>query len=200
MECSVIADRKRTTITISLITILLCLISMVGVSYALFTAGDDGKIGINAASAECDIDILDEQGASLIGGTLDFEPADGRDKDKIYFEPGATFCTEGFKISNEGNIPVNFRLSISPDPNMDMEAFNAAFDFWITTDPKNPTAPVGLKDFTGTINVGKTSDTYYLVVRMKPDVDNGFQNKIYSGIGITVTAVQGNVDIDEVNE
>ena len=123
MECSVIADRKRTTITISLITILLCLISMVGVSYALFTAGDDGKIGINAASAECDIDILDMNGVSLIGGTLDFEPADGRDI--IYFEPGATFCTEGFKISNEGNIPVNFRLSISPDPNMDMEAFNA---------------------------------------------------------------------------
>lgn len=198
MECSVIADRKRTTITISLITILLCLVSMVGVSYALFTAGDDGKIGINAAAAECDIDIVDENGVSLIGETLDFDPCDGRDI--IYFEPGATFYTEGFKISNNGNIPVNYRLSISPDPNMDMTAFNAAFDFWITTDPEDPSAPVGLKDFDGTIQPGKTSDTYYLVVRMKPNVDNGFQNKIYSGIGVTVTAVQGNVDIDEVNE
>lgn len=198
MECSVTADRKRTTITISLITILLCLISMVGVSYALFTSGDDGKIGINAASAECDIDILDEQGVSLIGQTLDFDPADGRDI--IYFEPGATYYTEGFKISNEGNIPVNYRVTISPDPNMDMEAFNAAFDFWITTDPENPNAPVGLKDFTGTIPVNQTSDTYYLVVCMKPNVDNNFQGKLYSGIGITVTAVQGNVDISEVNE
>jgi hypothetical protein len=198
MECSVIADRKRTTITISLITILLCLVSMVGVSYALFTAGDDGKIGINAAAAECDIDIVDENGVSLIGETLDFDPRDGRDI--IYFEPGATFYTEGFKISNNGNIPVNYRLSISPDPNMDMTAFNDAFDFWITTDPEDPSAPVGLKDFDGMIQPGKTSDTYYLVVRMKPNVDNGFQNKIYSGIGVTVTAVQGNVDIDEVNE
>ena len=40
------------------------------------------------------------------------------------------------------------------------------------------------------------SETYYLVIRMKETAGNEFQNKTYTGIGITVYAVQGNAPIE----
>ena len=46
------------------------------------------------------------------------------------------------------------------------------------------------------LGVGKSSDIYYLVVRMKDDAGNAYQDQSYSGIGITVWAVQGNAHVE----
>ena len=44
---------------------------------------------------------------------------------------------------------------------------------------------------------GKTSVNYRLLIKMKETVGNEFQGKTYTGIGVTVYAVQGNVSIKE---
>ena len=78
--------------------------------------------------------------------------------------------------------------------------FNKAFEIWITKKPTRSAEAEDLKPFIGTLGVDEnnnTSDTYYLVVKMKESTDNHFQNKEYTGIGVTVYAVQGNVDIEE---
>ena len=188
--------RKKTTIIVSVIIILFLLATIVSLTYALFTSGgDDGEIGVNVTSGNCKIDIVDTEDNSLIGDVLDFVTADG--KDKIYFEPGATYYTEGFEIKNIGSIPVNFRVYISDDEENDKYAFEEAFELWITKDPSNLENAERLTKFTGHLELDQTSETYYLVIRMKETAGNGFQNKTYTGIGITVYAVQGNADIGE---
>ena len=53
-----------------------------------------------------------------------------------------------------------------------------------------------ITEFKGTLGPGEMTTTYYLVVRMRESANNDFQGVMYSGIGITVYAVQGNVVIE----
>ena len=186
-------------IIVPIVVILLCLTSMIGVTWALFTSGEDGKIGVNVTSGSINIDIIDADGESLLNDVLDFVPKDGREV--IYFEPGATFHTEGFRIQNkENSISINYRVCISDDENENMAEFEEAFELWITKDPNDLSDASKILSFSGELGVGDTSEMYYLVIRMRETAGNEFQGKEYSGIGITVIAVQGNVDINQVNE
>lgn len=186
-------------IIVPVIVILLCLTSMIGVTWALFTNGEDGKIGVNVTSGNINIDIINEDGKSLLNDVLNFVPKDGREV--IYFEPGATFYTEPFQVQNkENSISINYRICVSDDESEDMAAFEEGFELWITKDPTDLSDASRMMSFSGELGVGDTSEMYYLVIRMKETAGNEFQGKEYSGIGITVIAVQGNVDIDQVNE
>ena len=200
------------------LVILLCLSCLTGATLALFTSDvSDGTIGIVTTAGDVKVDIVDAQtGDSLVGKVLQFQTT--VDQKEILFEPGATFFTQGFKVENTGDIPVDFRVYISEDERkqdeddglfamgykkLTLEDFHKAFDVWITTDPYDPNQRIDIKEFRGELAPAPegersvTSDTYYMVVRMKTDADNKFQNKFFSGIGITVYAVQGNADLWE---
>ena len=189
-------------IVIAALTILVCLVCLTGATLALFTSDEeDGKIGIITTAGDVAVDIVDAEDneISLVGNVLQFQTsASNRD---AKFEPGATFRTQGFQIKNVGSVPVNFRLYISRDEEIDaeftMEEFLDAFDIWISTDRNNHVGAKSLNEFTGSLPVDSVSDTYYLFVRMKEDAGNEFQGRSYEGIGITVYAVQGNVSVEE---
>lgn len=191
-------NRNYSAFIMAGLVILLCLISLTGATLALFTSNpDDGKIGVIATTGNVRVDIVDSKTEeSLVGETLLFQSADG--EDGILFEPGATFYTQGFKAKNVGDIPINFRMYISEDENLNMNEFIEAFDFYITTNPDNPTDATKILNFNGGLEVGESSDTYYLVIKMKETATNGFQNRSYKGIGITVCAVQGNVSLEGI--
>ena len=184
-------------ITMSIAIIFLCLTSVIGTTWALFTSGNDGKIGINSTSGYIDLDIVDVDGNSLVGDVLDFETKSD-DGEPIYFEPGATFYTQGFTVKNNGNITINYRLYISSDEGENMESFNEAFELWVTDDPNSIGGENKITEFVGTLNPGETGQVQYLVIKMKESAGNDFQGKTYTGIGITVYAVQGNVDMGTV--
>ena len=95
-------------------------------------------------------------------------------------------------MKNEGNLTIKYLISVSKDFGTNYEAFKKAFDFYITTDPENLEGAQKLTDYEGTLTPGQTSVNYYLVITMKEDAGNEFQDKIFTGIGITVTATQIN--------
>lgn len=184
------------TFIIAAMVILLCLVSITGATLALFTSNtEDGKIGINATSGNLKVDIVDasENPSSLVGDVLDFVTTS--DNKKILFEPGATYYTEGFRIKNNGSIPVNFILYISEDETVSAD-FSDAFEVWLTEDPTNRENMVKLQEFDGRLEVGQNSSIYYLVFRMKETAGDEFQDRTFTGVGITVCAVQGNVSIN----
>ena len=191
-------SNKKAFIMTALI-ILLCLVCLTGATLALFTSNlNDGTIGIVTTTGSVKVDIVDTSPKqnTLVDKVLQFQTSSTQKV--ILFEPGATFYTQGFQIKNQGNIPINFRLSVSEDENLDMEEFNRAFEVWITTDPKDTGSAQRLPAFEGRLEKnGDCSATYYLVIKMKETADNSFQGKSYQGIGVTVYAVQGNVDIKE---
>ncbi len=180
------------------LVILLCLVCLTGATLALFTSDlDDGTIGIITTSGNVKVDIVDAQtDATLMGKVLQFQTLSG--DQGVLFEPGATFYTQGFKVKNVGDIPVNFSVYVSEDKDMDMQEFNDNFEVWISTSPTSTADAKKLPDFTGRLEVGESSEcTYYLYIKMRETVSNEFQGKTYTGIGVTVYAVQGNVSIGE---
>lgn len=191
---------NKNTLIIAVIVTLLCLTSIVGATYALFTAStEDGSIGINATSGDIEVDIVDisEQENSLVGDVLGFITTSN--KNEILFEPGAMYYTEGFRIKNTGNIHLKYILYISGDDTLDEELevpFADAFEVWITTNPTAKSDMVKLREFDGSLKVGQTSDIYHLVFRMKETVGNDFQGRTFTGVGITVCAVQGNGELN----
>ena len=185
---------KRRIITLAVITIVMYLCCMIGATWALFINDPkDGTIGINVTTGELDVDLTDEHDNSLVGQVLKFTRAGVAEE--VYFEPGATYYTQGFKVKNAGDIPMNYRMFISEDEDLDIKAFNEAFEVWITTDRTQKTPAEKLTEFSGKLMPQTESDVFYLFVRMKTDADNDFQGEEYSGIGITVYAVQGNVNM-----
>ena len=198
-----IQNKKRACI-VAASAILLCLVSLTGATLALFTNNpDDSTIGIIATAGDIEVDIVDLDGNSLVNEALQFQTSSGnRD---FLMEPGATFCTQGFKVANKGSIPIQFRLSVSKEiiettDNkeivVDMERFLESFDVWITQDPDNAIAAQKLQEFTGELKKDAVTDRpYYLLIRMKDTVGNDFQGRSYSGIGVTVYAVQGDGEL-----
>ena len=183
---------------LAVLIILLCLISLTGATYALFTSNiNDGTIGIITTAGDIEVDIVDaaDDKSSLVGEVLQFQTtASNR---LPLFEPGATFYTQAFKVKNTGNIPIKFRLAVSEDADIGTEEFNSAFEVWISTSPTNSADAKKITKFTGELEVGQSSGPYYLFIKMKETAGNEFQGKKYTGIGVTVYAVQGNAVIKE---
>ena len=181
------------------LVILLCLVCLTGATLALFTSDpNDGTIGIVTTSGDVEIDIVDTSGVTLQNKALLFMTTSGAaDSNDILFEPGATFYTQGFKIKNTGDIPVNFSLSVSKDDKIDMEEFDKAFELWIVKEGEDFSGAKKITNFkVDGLPAGESSDTYYLFIKMKESVGNEFQGKTYTGIGVTVYAVQGNAQLD----
>jgi hypothetical protein len=181
------------------LVILLCLACLTGATLALFTSDpNDVTIGIVTTSGDVEIDIVDTAGASLQNKALAFITTSGAtDSENVLFEPGATFYTQGFKIKNSGDIPVNFSLSVSKDDKIDMEEFDEAFELWIVKEGDDFSNAEKLTEFkVNGLAAGKSSETYYLFIKMKESVGNEFQGKTYTGIGVTAYAVQGNAKLD----
>ena len=192
------------TIVIAVIIILLCLISIVGVTFALFTNDpEDGTIGINATAGNLKVDIVDttEKHESLVNEYFRFVAGNEmKPINSVLFEPGAFYYTEGFQIENEGNIDIKYIVYISTNELTTEFNFNDAFEVWITTEEPTDdrTTPENLQDlqkFSGELGPESFSKPYYLVVKMKESADNRFKNKECFGIGITVCAVQGNGEV-----
>ena len=182
------------------LVILLCLVCLMGATLALFTSDpNDGTIGIITTSGDVEIDIVDTSGVTLQNKALDFITASGTptDSENVLFEPGAIFRTQGFKVKNTGDIPVNFSLSVSKDDKIDMEEFDKSFELWIVKEGDDFRGAEKISNFkVNGLPAGESSDTYYLCIKMKESVINEFQGKTYTGIGVTVYAVQGNAKLD----
>lgn len=190
-------DINKKALVIAIVVIFLCLVSLSGATYALFINSDDGTIGIVTTSGTVDVDIEDKAGNSLVNETLSFVVKQGLSND-VLFEPGATFFTQDFTIKNEGTVPVNFTLSVSRDEKIDMEKFNQAFEIWIVKKGDAESSALKISEFIERgLRPGASSATYCLYIKMKETAGNEFQKKTYTGIGITVYAVQSNANIGE---
>lgn len=194
------SKKQRNTFIIAATVIVLCIVSITSATFALFTSGNDGTIGINSTSGNIEVDIVDatENPSSLVGEVLRFTTSTGElvsGETEILFEPGAVFYTEGFRVVNNGEIPLNYIAYLSDDENLS-DDFYSFFDVWITSDPSDRGGMEKLEKFEGYLKVGESSKIYYLVFRMKETVGNEYQNETFIGAGITVCAVQGNGKID----
>mgnify|MGYP000579258748 CR=1 FL=1 len=100
---------KRALI-ISVLAIFMCVAMLIGTTFAWFT--DTASTAVNRIeSGSLKVDIVDASGKSLNGKSLSFK--DVTSNSNIYWEPGATFKLDSFRIVNKGNLAFKYKVLIS---------------------------------------------------------------------------------------
>ena len=192
---------KRALLT-SIMALVMCVVMLVGTTFAWFT--DTASTAVNKIQAgNLDVDIVDENGDSLDGGTLSF--VNKENQSNILWEPGATFFTQGFKIVNKGNLALKYKVVVSGTTG-DAKLLKA-IEFDVVTEKTKEAAEALAKE--GNLlkqNDSAPADTdaakvyYYLRGHMKENAGNEYKNLTLDGISITVYATQYTYEKDSFDE
>lgn len=173
-------DRKRKgTICVSGLVLFLCVVALTVVTVGLLKHDcAAGTVGLAISAGRLELDIVDAQDHSLVNQTLQLITEDNTE---ALFEPGERMRTQGFRVLNRGNIPLQFRISVDAGET----DFFEAFEVWIVTCDEERMEG----EMTGRLEANAASELFYLVIQMKESAGNAFQGKTYSGLRITVDAV-----------
>ncbi len=185
---------KRALLT-SVTALAMCVVMLVGTTFAWFT--DTASTGVNkiqAGNLKVDIVKSDNNG-SIKGESMSFVNKDG--SADILWEPGVTFRTPGFKIKNDGNLALKYKLALNGVTGSSklLEVIKFSVVTAGTTD--NSFEAVDIDRFEGHLAAGETSSTVlYIQGHMDKNAGNEYQGLELTGLGITVYATQDNVEND----
>ena len=195
--------KKNTTkrsLLASLLALVMCVTMLVGTTFAWFT--DSASTSVNRIQAgTLNVDIVDESGDSLDGKSLSFRNVTG--ETNIFWEPGATFFTQGFKIVNEGDLALKYKVVVSGLTG-DAKLLEA-IDFAVVTDnTKKDADAVSFAEEGQLLTKGASAPAdnavyYYLRGHMKEDANNDYQGLTLEGVSITVYATQYTYENDSFN-
>ena len=195
--------KKNTTkrsLLASVLALVMCVTMLVGTTFAWFT--DSASTSVNRIQAgTLNVDIVDESGDSLDGKSLSFRNVTG--ETNIFWEPGATFFTQGFKIVNEGDLALKYKVVVSGLTG-DAKLLEA-IDFAVVTDnTKKDAAAVSFAEEGQLLTKGASAPAdnavyYYLRGHMKEDANNDYQGLTLEGVSITVYATQYTYENDSFN-
>ena len=195
--------KKNTTkrsLLASVLALAMCVTMLVGTTFAWFT--DSASTSVNRIQAgTLNVDIVDESGDSLDGKSLSFRNVAG--ETNIFWEPGATFFTQGFKIVNEGDLALKYKVVVSGltgDAKL-LEAIDFAF---VTDSTKKDADAVSFAEEGQLLTKGASAPAdnavyYYLRGHMKEDANNDYQGLTLEGVSITVYATQYTYENDSFN-
>ena len=170
----------------------MCVSMLVGTTFAWFT--DTASTGVNKIQAgTLDVQLLDEQGNTLEGQTLSWKKAAGHENEAVLWEPGCTYNLQSFKIKNNGNLALKYKIVISGIVG-DAKLLEA-IDFTVTGVDGVTTANA-LNGFEGKLAASSMTEAITISGHMKESAGNEYQGKSIDGIGITVVATQDTVEHD----
>ena len=181
---------KKSALLMSFTSLLICFAMLASSTFAWFT--DTATTGVNKiVSGKLKVDIVDENGAHL--NDLSFQDKDS--KTDIRWEPGVKFLTQGFKIKNDGNLALKWKMAVNKGVKGATDDFDLkdVIDFSIVTIDNTADTPVetevDLAAFEGELPSGM-SEVYYLKGHMQESAGNDYQNLSLNDITVTVYATQ----------
>ena len=193
---------KKSALLMSFTSLLLCFAMLVGSTFAWFT--DTATTGVNKiVSGKLKVDIIDMQGNTLQGKTMKWQAKDGREQDKILWEPGCTYYLEPFMIQNQGNLALKYKIELngfSGDKKL-LEALE--FGFYYFSPGFGEARTLGeLMDGGNLDNVaenpGLCTAPIYIFAHMKEEANNDYQELSIDDLSITVYATQLNYENDSI--
>ena len=176
-------EKKQTkkALIMSVTSMVLCVAMLVGMTFAWFT--DTASTSVNKIQAgKLKVDIVDatDSSVSLKNGTINFVNVTG--SADILWEPGATFKTTGFKIKNDGDLALKYKLALNG-----ITGDSDLLDVIKFTVIDESGTEVSLDSFEGHLNSATPlSGALYIKGHMDENAGNTYQGKVLEGIGITV--------------
>ena len=185
----------------SVMAMLICITMLIGTTFAWFT--DSASTAVNKVQAGT-LDVGLEMATSWSDGTpvgwdtaegqtLRWIAADGRGDDRILWEPGCTYNLNQFRIVNNGNLALKYKIVISGIVG-DAKLLEA-IDFTVTGVDGVATADA-LNGFEGKLAASSVTGAITISGHMKEEAGNEYQGLSIDGIGITVVATQDTVESD----
>ena len=173
----------------SVLSMVLCMTMLIGSTFAWFT--DTATVGVNTIQAgELKVQLVAADSDTELTAPLSFRDVNGNTN--IYWEPGTTFRTEGFRIRSDGNLALKYKIVLNGVTG-DAQLLEA-IQFSIV---KADGTAVEISDFEGHLAANTTSsDVLYLQGTMSKDAGNDYKGLILDGISITVMATQDTVEQD----
>ena len=169
----------------SVMAMVLCLAMLVGATFAWFT--DTASTGVNKIQAgNLDVQLVDENGNSLEGKTLEFKKAaNAAEGEAVLWEPGCTYELPAVYVKNNGNLALKYKVAITGINGS--AKLNDVIDW--TINDADLSADHSLA-------AGATSEALTIKGHMKESAGNEYMNESIDGIAITVAATQDTVEND----
>ena len=167
------------------VAMVLCLAMLVGATFAWFT--DTASTGVNKIQAgNLDVQLVDENGNSLEGKTLEFKKAaNAAEGEAVLWEPGCTYELPAVYVKNNGNLALKYKVTITGINGS--AKLNDVIDW--TINDADLSADHSLA-------AGATSEALTIKGHMKESAGNEYMNESIDGIAITVAATQDTVEND----
>ena len=113
---------SKSAVTASVISLALCFVMLIGTTFAWFTASTSTMVN-TLKSGELKIDLVDANGDTLVGKTLDFiDTETGAVIEDALWEPNCSYTVQDVYVKNTGNVDLKFKidvLGISGDEGLD---------------------------------------------------------------------------------
>ena len=169
----------------SVMAMVLCLAMLVGATFAWFT--DTASTGVNKIQAgNLDVQLVDENGNSLEGKTLEFKKAaNAAEGEAVLWEPGCTYELPAVYVKNNGKLALKYKVAITGINGS--AKLNEVID-WTIND-----ADLSADH---SLSAGTTSEALTIKGHMQESAGNDYMNESIDGIAITVYATQDTVESD----
>ncbi len=198
------AKSSKRALLFSALAVVLCIAMLIGTTYAWFT--DTASTAVNRIqSGSLKVGIIDMQGNSLEGKQLKWQAADGREQDEILWEPGCTYFLQPFRIQNQGNLALEYKITVNgiSGDNKLLEALEFGFYYFSPgfggARTLDELAEGGKLDNVSEYP-GLCTAPIYIFAHMKEEAGNEYQGLSIDGIGITVVAKQHTYEKDSIDD
>ena len=173
----------------SVMAMVLCLAMLVGATFAWFT--DTASTGVNKIQAgNLDVQLVDENGNSLEGKTLEFKKAaNAAEGEAVLWEPGCTYELPAVHVKNNGKLALKYKVAITGINGS--AKLNDVID-WTIND-----ADINLTEMQ--LKAGEEGAAFTIKGHMQESAGNDYMNESIDGVAITVVATQNTVESDSFN-
>jgi predicted ribosomally synthesized peptide with SipW-like signal peptide len=178
--------KTKKALVLSVLSTLLCLVMLIGVTLAWFT--DTASTAVKKVQAgNLDVQLVYADGTEIIS-PLSFIKADGGD---VLWEPGCTYNLPAVYVKNNGNLALKYKFVIT---GIDGDAKLLEVIDWTI---KVGDLVTDLNSFEGQLGAGlMSSEGLVLSGHMQETAGNEYQGLSLGGFSITVIATQDTVEAD----
>lgn len=171
---------RKGSVAASVVSLVLCCVMLLGTTFAWFSTSVSSTVNA-IQSGSLKIDLVDEDGKSLVGKTIEIDEDSMEGFTTTFWEPGCEATFQDVFVKNESNIDVKYEIKVV---GLDGDAkLLDAITFEDNTD-----------DFAAgaTLAAGDTSDAITISAKMDENAGNQYQNLTADGIAVVVYATQVN--------
>ena len=187
------SKRTKRSLTASIVTLVVCVAMLIGTTFAWFTDTASTSVNkIQAGTLDVVLQMSTDGGntwTSAEGKTLDFIKSEAGKGEQILWEPGCTYELPMLRISNEGNLSLKYKLTISGITGSSKLA--QALEWTFIVDNEEQSYSPATEYHLDAKNGDSIASNIITIKGHMPEIlGNEYMGEEVTGISITVYAVQ----------